>query len=361
MSKPFVAHFRKGLRFTEVDPELVTFIRNKLKEGAIPTSIVPAEVQHFAAIGNYQPATRTTLPMALGYVQAPFIGSELLPEFVGGADEQASYPTFGFEKFYAAGDAVAMAGELQESDVTVTWTTVALDVYGKKAYVDRRERSAAVTLPIGIDAYKMAVIETQVKTQKEKAQADFMRSTGNYLSSTYYSTLSGSTQWSHASGVPITDVVTKSDVIRQAVRVSPDVFWTGERGLQALRRNAQVIESVKYTGTRGLPGNMVPIDTLVALFGKTIVIGGAGGTTTPGGTSATDLWDDDAGLVCTGLSQVEAVRFGITVGSAGYPNIRTFPDENRGAKGSDAMTYSDAWKLKSIKNTAAYLWADVTA
>lgn len=359
-NQKFHAHFLPGIRSMEIDLDMVKHVQEAMVAGKIPDNVFP-EVQRFAALSNFQPAARTTLPMGLGYYQAPFIGEEILPSFVGGADERAAWPAYGFEKFDGSVRPAGIGGQPGESDLVITWSTVNLDVYPRTVNIDRRSRDASVTLPEGLDTTAAEQARVQVQTTKEKAIASFMMTTGNYKDSTHYTTLSGTSQWSHASGTPLTGVPNAMAHIRKAIRTWPDLFALSADAFIAIRRNPQVLTAVQYTGTLARPGQMVPIETIIALFGMSVVVGESGGGVLPDGSDVDDIWGQDAFVVATGKGKVIAPRFGALITAGGYPVVRMWPREDRGAKGSDAITFTEAWNTFSVAKGAAYWFEDASA
>src|ERR1035437_4930119 len=356
----FAGRFRPSLRSIPVDPELIAHVQKAMRDGKIPDAPMPG-VQRFAALTSFQPAARTTLPMGLGFYQANFIGPEMLQEFVGGADERAAWPEYGLEKFDAAINPVAVSATPPETDLSVAWHAVTLKVYARTINIDRRSRAASVTLPEGLDTTAAENVRVQVETGKERAIAAFMNDNSNYKDSSYYTTLSGTTQWSHASGLPLTNIPNAMAHVRKGCRVWPDLFALSAEVFISLRRNPQIIAAVQYTGTLARPGQMVPIETLIALFGMSVSVGEAGAGLLPDGSDMGDIWRQDAYAVVTGRGKVVAPRFGALVTAGGYPKVRMWPREDRGANGSDAITFSDAWNAFSVNKAAAYHWVNASA
>jgi len=343
-----------------VDPGIIKKVQDALKEGKIPTSIIPEDIQHFAAISSFQPREHTTVPYMLSYVQGGYIGDTLLASLVAGPDERGAWPELDYSAFGVDPDmkGVAINGPVPMSDFVITWHNFEIKVVPRGTKVDRRLRDAGVTLPTSTDAIASNLVDTQLKTQKEYEQATFIRDTGNYLSSDYYANVAGTDKWTDDASKPIDMIVNGDETLRAGpARTRADVLWFSPKAFLGLRKSAQIKEAVKYTGTWGQPGTLVPIEVIVALFGKNVVIGDSGGSTVLGGTP-TDLWGSDAGLVCTGQGRILGVRFAFTGTSSGYPVYRVVPVELEGGKGSDAIVETDAWSIESVKKSAAYLWKD---
>ena len=345
---------------TPVDPSLLKEIRASVKfaERHGDTELIK---QTAASLSNYQPTTVSTMN-GIGYMQGGFIGSQLLPEIVASPDgqEQASFPVFGKEFFFSADDVVAIGGSVKRTDLAITWTKKTLDVHSKHAYLDAREQRAASAVGIDIAAQKVDLVRSQVQTRKEVLAATLLTTDGTYSSSTYYGTLSGTNQWSHASSAPLTAIEAKKEVVRAAIGVRPNVLWLSPTAYTALRFNAQIIGVVNGGATKQNPAAPVGAEVLAAILGLTVFVGDAVYTSAVGGASS-DIWNDCAGLLYVGGAELMSPKFGATFTAGGYPKVDQFRDETQGAEGSDVYRYSECYKHICTLNTAGYLWHDVTA
>lgn len=363
-----VGQFRASQRQIPVDQDVVDFLKKRTTRGDIPGAVINPEIQRFASITDFQPSARTTLPMALGYFQSEFVGDEALPVFVGGADEKAAWPELFFEKFAAVAAAAGFLGSPTETSLNVTWHTVTLDKYPVRGNIDRRARAASITLPRGIDTIMLENLKSQVGVTKETAQASFLTTNGNYFDSSYYPSV---TAWSSAGtpaayvSLPIEDIYKGMQHVRVGVRAWPDLLLLSPAAAAALRKNQQIIDTVRFTGSKADPGTGVSNQTIAALFAGlfnlTIVVGEAGTASLPSGSPVSDVWGLDAWLLCTGKGQIEAPRMGMTVGAAGSPRVRAFPAEHLGADGADAIVYTDAWQIVSISKKAGYRMVGASA
>ena len=363
--------FRSSLRPVEYDIERAKFARARVLDGDVknlPGALMET-IQRFAGIADFQPAARTTIPMGLGYMQADFVGDDALPVFVGGADEAYAWPEYSFEKFAALAEKAGIVGGPVWSSLNIVWHRGTLDKYPVGTKVDRRLRAASVTLPEGIDTTVLTNLKSQVGTSREVAQHTFLATNGNYFDSTYYPTISP--QWSAAdspasyAGLPINDVTKGVAHVRVAVRTAPDLLILSYNAALSMRKNQQVIDTVRYTGTMERPGTMVSNATLAALFAGMfnlrIVVAEAGSASLPSGLPVSDVWGNDAWLVCTGQGQVIAPRFGITAVAAGSPKVRAFPEELLGADGTDSVVVTDSWSIAAVNNKAAYWMKSASA
>lgn len=344
---------------TPVDPSLLKEIRASVNFAAKHGETETVK-QTAAALSNFQPSTVSTMG-GIGYMQSGFIGSQLLPEIIASPDgqEQASYPVFGKEFFFSADDVIGISGATKRSDLALTWTTATLDVHGKQAYLDARESRAAAAVGIDIAAQKVDLVRTQVQTRKEALAASLLTTTGTYASATYYATLSGATQWSHASSTPLSVIEAKKEIVRAAIGVRPNVLWLSPTAFAALRWHASVIALMNGGSTKQNIGAPAGADHLASILGMQVFVGDAIQTTTVGGASA-DIWNDAAGLLFVGGSDLMSPKFGATFTAGGYPKVDQYRDETQGAEGSDVFRYSEAYKHICTLNTAGYLWLDVT-
>lgn len=343
--------------------------RKKLAEGNGTGTAVSDEFrqlvnQRFATIAGLQPGAMTTIPATIGYAEPDYIGMEILDEFVGGATLNANVFTFGQERFYvktdAAGNPVATAptADPNRTDFNVTPSTITLKAYSDQILIDRMLQDAAVALPEGLMGIAAKHIQSQTKVRREVAAANFLRTYTNYAAGNY-DTLSGTRQWDQDTGLPITDISNAMLTIEGVVGQPPDVAALSSKTFTGMRRNKQIVEYVKFTGTMGRPGTMVPVETLVALFGVKFLIGRARHTTVPGGTPS-QTWGQDFVLAVTGKGEISAPRFGYFVTAAGYPLTQNFPMNFNGPAGSDAIQVADAFAIQAGLNTAGYLFLNAT-
>lgn len=343
-----------------VDPSLVREIQASVKFAAKhgDTELIKQEA---AALSNYQPSTVATMN-GVGYMQAGFIGEQLLPSIVASPDgqEQASFPVFGKEFFFSADDVVGISGAIKRTDLAVTWTSKTLDVHAKVAYLDAREQRAAQAVGIDIAAQKMDLVRQQVQVRKEALAASLLTTTGSYSSSSYYETLSGTSQWSHSSSTPITAIENKKETVRAAIGVRPNVLWLSPTAFKALRLHSTIQALVSGGANKQTPTLPIGADLLATVFGMNVFVGDAVYTTTVGGASS-DVWADAAGLLYVGGAELMSPKFGATFTAAGYPKVDQYRDETQGAEGSDVYRYSECYKHIVTLNTAGYLWLDVTA
>jgi hypothetical protein len=319
----------------------------------------------FAAITNYQPASRAIIGSNVGYLQAEFIGTTLAPEMIAAPDgnEQGSYPVLGKQSMEVVDDdLVGVSGEVKEADRGVSWTAVTLDMRGRKVYIDARELRAGGAVNLNVTAQKLDMARGKVSLNKEiKIAAIFgTGGGGSYASASHYETLSGTAQWSHASSAPITAITNKDEFLRGLHGRRPEYLWLSPTAYTKLRFHASITALTQYGGTPQRPGGPVTMDVIAAIFNKNVVVGEAVKATAFGG-SLSDVWADSAGLAYVNSSALFAPRFAMTATAAGFPKTMQFRNEERGGEGSDGHKYLEMYKAVCTLDTAGYLWLDVTA
>jgi hypothetical protein len=349
------------MAFTKIDSEYTKEVLGRVRSTFTNASAKIA--QHTAAtlqdFQNPNVPTRSFIPGGIGYEQSEFIGSSLLPETSSSPDgtEQATYPTFGKEAFFVSDDLIAPGSKAKQTQGTLAWSSITLDVRGKMEYIVDRVARIAATLGQNERDNALARIKQQVMTGKEYRQALLLTSTGSYSSSSYYETLSGTGQWSHASSDPLKAWLTKAEVLRVVNGKRPNTFWSGAKPMNVLSYNPALIALVNGGATRANPAFPISAALIASLLGMNVFVGEAVYTSTVGGSFA-DVWGDNAGLLYVGPAQLVAPKFGATLTSSGYPIINEGRDEQ---SKSDWVDYWDAYKAVVQSNTAGYLWQDTAA
>ncbi|MYI20942.1 MAG: hypothetical protein F4121_12965 [Acidimicrobiia bacterium] len=173
---------------------------------------------------------------------------------------------------------------------------------------------------IGIDeqahhamaAYDLALLQTEIDA------ATLATTTSNYSTSNV-TTLSGTSQWDHASSKPAQTVDDAKVVIKGKIGVYPNTLVVGGDVHLALRTNGDVLDRVKYTGMRrGDVG--VNSAALAEYFGVEHYVPAE---TVKGKIGAfTELWADKAWLGYVPPPAMRNMRkpsFGYTYRLNGYP------------------------------------------
>lgn len=148
----------------------------------------------------------------------------------------------------------------------------AVENHALDALVPRELQRDASQVP-GIDLSGVAVgnVMQSLGLELEYQQAGIAIAAGNY-DANHKVTLAGGTKWSTATGVPVTDVETGKEAIRQTCGKRPNVGIMSPSAFKACRTNPNVLSRFAYTkGDRP-----VSIEDLAALFGvERIAVGDA--------------------------------------------------------------------------------------
>jgi hypothetical protein len=355
--------FKKSTsRFTEVDPGLGKFIHKRLKEKLSSNEYA----ERFGPVTDFQPGSKTVLPMALGYTQGGYIVDTLFPAFIGGVDLKADYPSGGLEMYDQLNTLVGFQGNPKRLDIKITWNTVRIDLHANETVVDDLEAKAASTLPFSFDTELAVVQEAQIRNEKESAFQTILGTagTGSYTSG-FYTTLSGNAQWSYHTqadytGHPIDEVRQKQSKLRKAVGAQQFNFWCGPDVIAALITHPDVKSAIQYAGlgAKSAPGGIASLDTLTGLLGCNIVVGGAGALSSG---ARTDLWLQDAGLLAAPTDSILTQRFMMNLTTEAFPYFYTYREERPGVRGANVQKFSHAWKTIQLNKSAGYLWKNATA
>lgn len=243
-------------------------------------------------IANLQGVSVVLSKLARGYRAPNMVGLDLFP-LVGVEDEQGKVPQFSAEAFE---DSQTIRAPRAESNVMqpddITYMDYSLDEHDQAAPVDWRENNAGKRL----FRYKMhltRVVQTRIQLKHEAMCASLAQDTANYISGNH-TTLSGSSQWTHASSLPINDVETGKDRVRTTCGMEPNLGVISAQSLRALRTNSQIREALKTTNSYMKNGGKITAEVLADLFDlEKVVIARA---FRKSGATRTDLWLDSVVL-----------------------------------------------------------------
>lgn len=149
----------------------------------------------------------------------------------------------------------ALDDAIPNSDIEVARSQ--LSVYGRQP-IDPRESSVMVLTDL-------------IELAREKRVADIVFNASAYASTTNKSTLSGTTQWSHASSDPINAILTAMDgmLIRPNKAVMGQEVWT------KLRQHAKVVAAVAPMGGNAATGGVAMREAVAELLELDEIIIGA--------------------------------------------------------------------------------------
>lgn len=204
------------------------------------------------------------------------------------ANEVDEYPVFDYGNFNVPFALRAPGGFYKEIDYSLTYDTYRAHEYGLEFPLDDRIRRNAVGI---FDAESKGTqrLTNNILNGREKRVASLVLSTAAVTQNT---TLSGTSQWSHASSDPVATVTAGRKIIQNATGQSPNKLAFGKDVLEALYINPAI---KAFLGTDR--GSIVTLELLAELFRVDEVMVGSqlANTAKEGQTIALgDLWSDNA-------------------------------------------------------------------
>lgn len=194
--------------------------------------------------------------VARGYKNQAFVGNRLFP-IVPVAQRGGTVIQFGAEQFVLEETNRSPGSNVAKSNFNYANATFGLRQHALSGKVPVELMEDASAVP-GIDLGKIAVNNTMEKIglRVEVEQAQLARNTANYAVSNKV-TLSGTSQWSHASSTPAQDIAAASEVIRSLVGVYPNLLTLSARVFTALRNHPAIKDHFKYTGRESITTEML--------------------------------------------------------------------------------------------------------
>ena len=220
--------------------------------------------------------------------------------------------------------------------------------------VELQEEASAVP---GIDLASLAIrrVQNMMALEREKMAADLARNAAKYDAANK-KTLSGATQWSHASSDPFKDVMDAKEAIRSKTGERPNTLTLGPKVLTALRTHAKVLERMSTASDRP-PATMAQLQALFEL--EQIIEGEA---VYHDGTGFKDVWGTDAILAYTtpaSMQEMGAPNFGYTYQLSDRPVVE------QAYFGDNENTWyypvSDAYQPVLTGPSAGYLFTNAAA
>lgn len=209
----------------------------------------------------------------------------------------------------------------------------------------------------GIDLSSNAVrrVQNVLALEREHMAATLARDASKYDAANK-ETLSGTSQWSHASSDPFTDIMEGKEVIRSKTGERPNVLAVGPKALTALRTHPKVLDRLSTAADRP-PATLQQLQALFEL--QQIVEGEA---VYHDGTQFQDVWGKDAILAFTtpaSMQEMGSPNYGYTYQLAGRPQVEEgYFDEN-----TNTWYYptSDAYQPVFAGPAAGFLFKDAAA
>jgi hypothetical protein len=288
--------------------------------------------------------------LAWGYKNAAMVADALFPR-VYVDKEGGKIPVFGKEAFreYATLRALRANSNLMPVDARTTIDCV-LDEHDLGYPIDRREGADST-----FDEQKIGqgVVLNAMALQREIRAAALAFAAGNY-DATNKITLSGTTQFSHASSTPIVSIEIGKAAIAADIGLEPNVMVMGKTVYNTLSQHTTLLERIKYSQL-----GVVTIELMKTIFDiPNIFVGSAIKTSDAGVLSY--VWDDSLLLAYVAIASESNAEpsYGYTLTKRGYPqaDVYTLP----GGK-VDVVRDTDILKEKIVGADAGYLMSDCLA
>lgn len=209
----------------------------------------------------------------------------------------------------------------------------------------------------GIDMSSGAVrrVQNTMALEREKMAADLARDDARYEAANK-ETLSGTSQWSHASSDPFTDIMDAKEVIRSKTGEKPNVLTLGPKVLTAVRTHPKVLDRLSTASDRP-PATLQQLQALFEL--QQIVEGEA---VYHDGTQFQDVWGKDAILAYTtpaSMQEMGSPSYGYTYQLEGRPMV----EEGYEDRNANSWIYpvTDAYQPVLPGATAGFLFKSAAA
>ncbi len=254
--------------------------------------------------------------VARGYNHAATLAyPELLPTVPVG-QRGGKIIEFGAEEFEEYATGRAPGADMEEVNFGHEGDEYALsqNALAGKVPIEYLEEADAVP---GIDLARVAVHKVMkiIDLKIERKAAALATSTANYATG-HHTTLSGSSQWSHADSKPAEAVMQKKEVVANKIGIEPNKLILTPQSLNALLTHTDVLDRIKYT-QKGI----VNLDLLAAYFDvEKVMVARSRGKNSSG--QFAPLWGNVAILAYTetgSLASMGTPSFGYTYRLRGYP------------------------------------------
>lgn len=233
-------------------------------------------------------------------------------------------------------------------------TSFALTEHDATYPVDYREVEEDL---LNSEQFAAFMAQSAIMLKHEKACAELACNADNYPSGNKV-TLSGTTQFTHASSHPITTVRTAIEAIRGKIAKRPNTMIIGAQSFKALQDHADITDRIKYSQL-----GVVTPDLLKSLFGiQNIYIADAVYTTDDG--VVTDVFGDNIILAYVPEQKSDVNRsvfepaFGYTLRKKLMPEADKWDEE--GGK-VHLVRVTDNYAVKIVGADAGYLISDTNA
>lgn len=266
---------------------------------------------------------------AWGYKNSAMVASALFPRVA--VDKEAGLiPVFGKEAFKEYNTQRALRGNSNIMPVDSRSTIpVVLEEHDLAYPLDRREKQES---QFNEQAIGLKIVQNAMALRHEIQCALIACTAGSYAADNKV-TLSGTTQFSHASSVPITTINTAKTAISNSCGMKPNTMVLGGPVFDCLAQHSTLLERIKYS-MKGV----LTIDLMKEIFGiENIVVGDALKSSDAGVMSK--VWSDFVVLayVAQGSESEQEPSYGYDPFLRGFPQVDTY--------------FTQGGKVENIRNT----------
>lgn len=191
-----------------------------------------------------------------GYENAEFIGSALFPP-VPVAQAGGQIIEFGKEAFRRYNTRRAPGSATRRIDFGYAGKPYALTNHALEAVVPFEHLRDASQVPsIDIATESVLLVSRVLGLELEIDQATLATTQGNYAA-TNRTTLSGSSQWSHADSDPAKDIRDAKEAVRAQIGLYPNTLVISAPVFKALQDHPKIVDRFKYTTSASITTAML--------------------------------------------------------------------------------------------------------
>lgn len=237
---------------------------------------------------NIQKPLLTNYGQGLMNDPAGFIAQKVAP-VVPVKLESSSYIKFGKEFLMDStrNGVRAAGGRAEQVRYEVSTDLYSCQEHSFETFIDDKERDNN-TIPMSLDEAAADLVTQKILITREKLVAAALFNATTFSGKT--TALSGTTQWSHGSSTPITEIATRASTIRTATGLNPQLLSLiiGYEVWKSLRTHSTITAKFQY-----IKPDMLTPEQVAGVLGIKEIIIGAGVKAAQDGTMS-DLWGKHA-------------------------------------------------------------------
>ncbi len=293
--------------------------------------------------------------ISVGYTNAAYIGTRLFPRVQVTKDSDVYFIYEKSDWFRNEARVRAPGTRAAHGGYRLSTDSYKVEPYSFEQPVpDELRKAADAPIEPDRDATRLATDMIDLKVEKLVEDVAF-----TYTNWTSYTTLSGTSQWSHSSATPLTAFSTARLAVAKLIGRLPNTFCCGIEVFEKLALHSTLLDLIKYGGTGDRPA-MVTAGMLAQLLQVDQVLVGSSieDAGYEGGTDDFDfVWGKLAwlGYVAPQPSRAQP--------SAGYvfTKGRQADSYREDSIKTDWVRAEEAIDVKAVCADAGYLWIDAVA